>query len=419
MNSFLSKAIALFFGLFLLVYVGYQSFNMFYSPYQTETVTMGDYVRDIDLNGFFVRDEIALETAKTGVVSYHYKNAQKISKGATIASTYKTEQDLLTLKKIEVLKKDVEILKESQNKETIEGQKLDLLNTQILSAKSDLISQVDGNNFLNIDETSYLLMLLMNKVSVCVDNTLNFDSTIASLESQIEALNAKIPTDSNIIQSENSGYFSSTVDGYESVFTPDMLKDLSIEKVESILDNPQKQKTNSIGKLVNENYWSFVSLVPSKDIELVQKLYNNKSTVKIRFNSISTREVSATIKELITQKNEEMAVVVFSCAFIDEDIINMRFETPKLILGSHSGIIIPKTAIRLQDGVENEETGEVSDKVMGVNTLYGKTVKFKMVDVIYEDSYVVVSRPNVKTSYVTTYDQVIINGKDLNLPSPT
>lgn len=419
MNSFLSKALAAFFGLFLIVYVGYQSFVMFYNPYQTETVTLGDYVRDIDLNGFFVRDEALLDIQKSGVISYNYKNAQKISNGATIATVYENERDLLMLNRIDELNNQLEILKKAQDKDTIEGQKLDLLNTQIFSAKTDLISQVDQNDFSNISATSDLLTLLMNKVAVCIDNSLTFDSAISQLEGEINSLQLQIPTDVQTVATENSGYFSSATDGYENVFTNDILKDLSIEKVEEILDNPVKKETNSIGKLVGENTWKFVSLVPAKDIELLTKPYNDKATVKIRFNSVSTREIGAVIEQIITQKNEDMAVVVFSSSFIDEDIINMRFETPKLILGSQTGIIIPKSAIRLQDAVVDEETNEVSDKVMGVNILYGKTVKFKKVDVIYEDSYVVISRPNEKSSYVSIYDQVITNGKDINLPSPT
>ena len=38
----------------------------------------------------------------------------------------------------------------------------------------------------------------------------------------------------------------------------------------------------------------------------------------------------------------------------------------------------------------------------------------KELDIIYEDDYVVVSRQNEKSNYVSVYDKVIIDGKDLN-----
>lgn len=418
MNSFLSKVIAILMGIFILAYVGYQSFVALYNPYQSETVAMGEYVRDIDLNGFFIRDEIMLDVQKSGVVSYQFRNAQKISNGAVIANIYESEQDIINLKTIERLEKEKAILEEAHNKETIEGQKLDLLNSQIFSAKAELVRQVDENNFSNISTTFNDLMFLINKTAVCVNSELNYDETVASLQAQIDSLRGRLPAQNEVVTTPNSGYFSGVVDGYESVLTPELLKDLSVQKVEDILKNPPKETPQSIGKLVNENTWSFVSTVSNKDIDGLQKAYATDAFVKLRFNSASTREITVKISRIIEEKDKATSVVVFSGSYVDEDIINMRFETPKVILGSYSGIIIPKEAIRLQDGVVNEETGETADRVKGVNTLYGKTVKFKLVDVIYEDSYVLISRPNVKSSYVAGYDQVIIKGKDVNVPSP-
>ncbi|MFZ2538465.1 MAG: HlyD family efflux transporter periplasmic adaptor subunit [Oscillospiraceae bacterium] len=420
MNSVLSKVIASLLSLMLLAYVGFQSFVSLYNPYQSEIVNKGTYVSDVDLNGFFVRDEAVIGVKKEGVTSYSYKNGQKISKGATVASVYENEKDLYNLRNIEALKSQKLILEEAQNKKTIKGLKLDLLNSQISASKAELRKQVDENKFTNIDSVSNDLMLNINKIAVCVDNSVNYDQTIASLDSQITALKAQVPDQSGVITSETSGYFSNTADGYEDIFTLDMLDNLTIDSVKDYQGKQAKlakKESNSIGKIVYENYWYFVSTVPVKDAEVLSKPYNIKQTIKLKFNSKSTREIDATIEDIITKKGSDTAVVIFKSFYLDEDLINMRFETPKAVINSYSGVIIPKEAIRIQDGVKDEETGEVLNKVKGVYTLLGKTVRFKKVNPIYEDDYILISQQTDKSDYVSVYDQVILKGKNMNADS--
>ena len=68
----------------------------------------------------------------------------------------------------------------------------------------------------------------------------------------------------------------------------------------------------------------------------------------------------------------------------------------------------------MRDGVVDEETGQVLDKITGVYTLLGKTQRFKKVDIIYEDEFIVISKQTENSDYVSVYDQVIIKGKNLN-----
>lgn len=414
MNSVLSKIIASLVSVILLAYVGYQSFMAFYDPYQTEIVNIGSYVSDVDLKGFFVRDEEVISAKKEGVISYSYKNGQKISKGATVASVYQNEKDLYNLRTIESLKSQKAILQEAQNKEAIQGLKLDLLNSQISNSKAELRRQVDENNFTNIDAVFEDLMLNINKIAVCVDDTVSYDQTIAGLDNQIATLEAQIPQQSGVVASEASGYFSNTADGYENQFNFDMLDSLTVESVQALMNKPQTKEVDSVGKIVYQNYWYFVSTVSAKDVELLSKPYKKNQEIKIKFNSKSVREITASIEDIITQKDSETAVVVFKSFYLDEDLINMRFETPKAVISSYTGVIIPKEAIRVQDGVKDAETGEVLDRVKGVYTLLGKTARFKKVDVIYEDERILISKQSEKSDYVSVYDQVIIKGKNLN-----
>lgn len=413
MNSVISKIIASMLSLLLLAYVGYQSFVALYNPYQTELVSAGTYVTDVDLNGFFVRSEEIINIPKKGVISYNYKNAQKISKDATVAFSYQSEDDLFNLQKIEALKTQKSVLAEAQNKEAIKGVKLDLINNRISQSKAELRAQVDDNNFTNIEKVYESLLLNINKIAVCVDETVSYDSTISAIDSQIASLEAKLPTEISEIKTEKTGYFSNTIDGLEGDYSFDSISDITVAGVEEKMKKKTGESIDNIGKLVYENYWYFVSTVTQLEAEELAKPFNKKQPVKLKFNSKSTREITATIESISLEKDIEKAVVVFKSYYLDEDLINMRFETPKVIISSYDGIIIPKEAVRIQDGVKDEETGEVLDKVKGVYALFGKNVQFKKADIMHEDDFVLVSRPNNSSDYVSIYDQVIIRGKNM------
>lgn len=441
MNSIISKIIAVIIAVFLLVYVVYQSYESFYNPYVAETVSLGDYIESVDLSGFFIRSESQIDVVKSGAIYYNYRNAQKISNGVEIAKIYNSETDLYNLHQIEMLKKEKSVLERAANSEDIEGIKLDLLNRQISNYKAEIVRKIDEEDLTSIEDSYLNLMYSMNKGNKYINRDLSFDDAIAELDMKITLLEQNLPEQTETVVSGNSGYFSNVTDGLESVLSFESLDDMTVDKALTLIEQKPVSQTQSIGKLVNESYWYFAAVVPVSELEGISKAYHSNSGVKLKFNSKSTREVPAEITDIIEEKDNGNAVVVFKSNYMDEDLINMRFESPSVILGIHTGIIIPKEAIRLVDGEpaevissqlseiveleekENEErvleTAADTDKAettrqKGLYIMYGKEAKFRLVDVVYEDDYVVVSRINEKTSYVSSYDKVIIKGKDLN-----
>lgn len=416
MSSLASKITAILLSILLLSYIGYQVFTNLYDPYESEVVFQGTYTYDVDLNGFFVRNEVALQQKSQGVISYRFKNGEKIAKQTVVANIYNKEDDLYNIKAVEKLEQQKNLLVMAQDKQGMTGLQLDILSNQINASQNEIIKQVDDGDLSNLEKTYENLMLNMNKIAVFIDNTVNYDSAIVEIDRQIASYKAKIPDNTVDVSAEQSGYFSNYVDGYESVFTVGMLEKLTIKDVEAHLKKQEIKPSDNIGKVQLDANWYFVSLIKTKDIES----FKEGQVVNIKFDSKSTKKVATTVSQIITEKDNENSVVVFANDTVDEDFITMRFEKPKAIIDNHNGILIPKEAIRFSKVMKtkkNEETGEttqVEEEVKGVYTLFGQAVRFKEVDIVYEDSFITVSRPNIKSNYVTVYDRVITKGKDLN-----
>jgi len=408
MNSPGSKLAAVLLSFVLLAYVGYQAYAAFYKPYETEIVTIGHYVQDVNLEGFFVRDEVVLSAKKTGVVRYNYENADKVPKNAVIASFYDSENDLYNIRRMETLERQREILNQAQDRESVDGMKVDLLNKQNSATKLKLLTCVDSGDLTELDAVVEELMLGLDRFQAFVDKDLTYQSTVDSVSAEIETLRASIPQEKGTVTSDESGYFASLADGYEGIFTPELLEDLTVAQVEQFLEERETGVLDNVGKLLRDNRWYFVALMSEKDGERFGSAYENGWNVKLKFSSQSSREVTARIEEIISE--DQKTVIVFSSTYLDGDFAVMRFETPKAVIADYSGIIIPKEAVRIRketDGDGNEQN------VKGVYVQVGDSTRFKKADVIYEDSYVLISQPNVSEDYVANYDQVIIRGKDL------
>lgn len=406
MNS-ASKIVAFVLSLFMIAYVAYQSYQFFYNPYETEVVLKEQYMEDLELSGFFVRDEAAFAEPKQGVIGYPYKNAEKVAKGAVVANLYNSEEDLYKLQEADELTALKEILSKSQDSTQLQGVKLDLLVKQIAESKAELVKCVDENDFTDLKNIYLTLMSRMDQFNAYIDSSVSYEAMIASLDAQINVLRSSVSTTGESISSAESGYFSNVVDGYEMIFTPDILTDLTIAKAEELMDQKVSSVPNSIGKITRDANWSFVSVVTAKQAESFSK----GNTIKLHFHSLSTGEVSATVSQVITEKGNDKAVVIFTGNFLNDDFVNMRFEKPTVVVKNYTGIIIPKEAVRIRS-VEDSE-GNLSD-VKGVYVMVGTMVRFKQLEPIYEDDHVVVSKIVSNSNYVAIYDQVIIRGKDLD-----
>ena len=96
---------------------------------------------------------------------------------------------------------------------------------------------------------------------------------------------------------------------------------------------------------------------------------------------------------------------------MDSDFLTMRFETPRVLISSYSGIVIPKEAIRIRT-ITDDEGNTVQEKV--VYAMFGKSARARRLDIVYEDDDVIISSATGQSGYISAYDQVIIKGKELN-----
>ena len=113
-----------------------------------------------------------------------------------------------------------------------------------------------------------------------------------------------------------------------------------------------------------------------------------------------------TLERIVSETGRREAVLIFSTSTMPEGFSYARVQSVVIEKSTVTGYRIPTSALRMVDGKE------------GVYILYGSTVYFRRVEVIFEsDGYFIVAERDLSREDASEYlghsDTVISRGKDL------
>ncbi|MEG1027970.1 MAG: HlyD family efflux transporter periplasmic adaptor subunit, partial [Oscillospiraceae bacterium] len=265
MNSFSSKLITVLASILLLAYIIVQVATLLYNPYETEIVRNGIYEQDILLEGYFVRNEKSLEEQKNGVISYYFEDGEKVPNNAVIADVFQSEKELLNVKFLQRLDVEKNILENSSLKSG-ETPKLNVLNKDIRLLFTDLLLEIQSEDFTDLVNINDQLIYKLNRASVCIDSSINFNDSINEINNQITSLAASRSQSSHQVISNSSGYFASFVDGFEGLSYQNSTVDSILNTID-ILKKSSNSKSNSIGKVLSDSEWRFLGIVDASKAE--------------------------------------------------------------------------------------------------------------------------------------------------------
>lgn len=395
MNVKLSRWVALILALFALIFFGYQIYQFFHVPYRTEIAEMYTYTDEVALEGVVLKDEQLIEADYSGVIQYEYPNAQKVSEGAAIATVYSSQDELELHTRAQQLDERIAVLKELQSLSSGGGADLQNLHDSVEQEQSDLLYQIAQEEYGSLSQLSSDFLTQLLKLEKELDPDLDFQEELSALQQEREELKAP---EGQAIASPMAGYFTSTLDGYENVITPDSLETLSVEAVTSLLEDSQPAKTadNVIGKIIGSTDWQFAALIDTEELERIEE----GESVSLLFSGNETNLVEATVEQIDRRLEEDTSAVLLSSSIMNEQVIDLRKETPVLYFGSGRGLRVSRDAVRMQDGKT------------GVYINSGRVVRFRQIDIVYTAEDYVISELHDESEYLQLYDEIIIEGKD-------
>lgn len=378
---------------------------------EVENATYADVTDIAELTAFLFRDETTIPSAGSGTDCCLAGDGEKVRKGETVVVTYQDPANAETQKRISEIDKRIDVLEKSSLAAGEALTSISKLDDEIDELILALVRDVDDNALAKVLREQEELLILMNRRQAIVGSH-SYASELAKLYSEKQMLQESLMGEYFTSAAPISGYFYSTVDGYENVFTLDALSSLTVDGFyklsDSVPDGTLAEKSS--GKIVIGSTW-YVAVALDKR---TASGYSVGKTREMTFQYSNNIRLTMTLERIITQTDADTSVLIFSTKTMPDGFDYSRCQTVELPTAEYEGIKIPSSSLRVNNGVT------------GVYTLSGSRVVFKEAVIIYEYGGYVICRiptnPNYPSRhdvaynskvYLSLHDAVIVSGTDI------
>ena len=394
---------SLFFA-FVACFVGAMAYQIYFSlKFDYDVAVVSDDVMEKKAEGVGVifKDEFLLDdSGYIGMAKNNFSSGSRVAANSEVAKLYKSKDDILKFKKLKFLENELNFLREAQSPGALQDVDIKSLNKQMRADYYSLERDLKSGNFSKIVELKERITTLFNKRQIITNQVANFNDAIEKISDESDRLKQAISSQPKSIITPVSGYFVDCVDGYENVCMLKCLNDFDFEGIERIYNDCfENSSQDKIGKIITTPTLFLKVVLPTK-LLADAKLY---SECRIKFDKTG-EDVVANLYELNINRDCEKSLATFKIDVMTEKLSKIRASKVEVIFHTYRGIKVPKAALKSD-----------SEGQLGVYVLNNMLMKFKKVDVMFEDENNVICSNNFENdvSYLRTYDKIITRGKDL------
>ena len=366
-------------------------------PYQFTVAYTDTMETSVDAAGWVVRSEQPVAGAE-GVVQLKRGQGEKVANGKEIAVVYQDETYVENQEELLQVKNDLSALQYATYSESPSGTALE---DQMLSAMTSLRTAASSGNYSSLSEQTetYRKLVLRREYLLSSEATAAMTQAAADLQARYDDLQS-YQSGATSIKAQESGLFSSYVDGYETLLTPDKLDGLSPKDLAAFSQLTPSTDANVLGKLVTDSIWYYAVTVPG---DCVTRFAVGDS-VDVFFNSLSETFPMEVFQ--VGEVQEDQVVIVLRSSQDDDKAEDLRQESGRVIFYSSEGIRVPKEALRVS-----------KDGERGVYVVVSQKARFRPVKILAEDenSYLVKADPTDEedTRILRAGDEIVLASEEL------
>lgn len=378
----------------IAAYFGYSVVTSIHQPLTTAAVMEYEAGSGYYAAGFVVRDETVIES-EYGITVLTAKEGARVAAGEPVATGYLTGDAQDRQSRITELTSQLEQLNYAyRSSSSIADQAA--LDSEIVSDLTAFSRYVSRRDMNSIADLSPELKGLVLRRSSDESATTVIAAQITATQNELESLRSEAEQDTRTVAAPSAGYFSGTVDGYESVLTPKRLDSLSVQDYNTL--EPEAIPEHTAGKLISGNTWYYVTAVPSGELGELAK----GDRVKVTFARDFYDEIEMTVSR-ISENQAGFRLLVLSCDRYMQNVTLLRQQSADIVFVSHAGLRVPKSAVHVD---KNSQPG--------VYVFEGATAVWKPIQILHDngESYVV-ELDRTSTSNLWPGDEVIVGAKNL------
>ena len=404
-DRFIIQTISAVLCLFLLIHVTFHSVNLDSNPYQTEVALTYSISDSAEASGVIVREEQVISgQASGGVVSYQQSDGTVVRKGSVIAEVYNSSNDISIRRQIRALEEQIAALSKVSDARSAEYSSTETINRQINAEIDDYIALIHQGQVSDLSDSKAELLYLLSQKDVVMGEAESYASRITQLQTEVDSLNTRLSGSLVQYTSPEIGYFARMTDGYEAVLTPNSINTMTVEQLRTFSREKVVFHNSNLGKIVTDHHWYYAAVLPAADAEK----FILGDTVYLNFNMYNITQIPFTVKEVRTDESDpDHCMVLLSTSHMVPELLMVRNPSVQIDFTSYTGLRIPAKAKRYEG------------QQVGVYVQDGDVVRFKTINIIYENSEFILcgANPDLERP-LEIYDQVIVEGTDLSDGKP-
>lgn len=378
----------------LFLYIGGNFVVSHYRPVETSPAIQVSMDDSITSTGYFFRDEQLVDVGDVSMAVYNYADGDKIAYEAPLVTIYKNQKSLQNSQELKEVTSSIEQLEALQNNSYVTN--TSQIDQKITTALSEIGDLVDSASFSQLPESLSQLRSYALKSGSMTGDISDIGERLSDLYKKQTKLERALKGKTMEINSEYAGYFSQSTDGYEQIFTTDLIDGMTAASFEELIS--KRPRGSESCKIISEYNWYYATVLSATDAERMEV----GQAVTLRFSQPSDH-VSATVYAIRPdEESPEDVLVIFTSDDMNKDLVSMRKEVGDIVLDSYTGLKIPKEAVRMKDDQP------------GVYVLNGTVASFKTIEMLYTGpDYYIVKQNVIGNDSLVVNDDVIVHAKDV------
>lgn len=391
----------------LCIYFGFHVVNTLHDDY--ESVRAFRYVAtdSVKVDGVLIRQEQVITNGE-GILEMTRAEGEKVGVGQTLALVYRDSSAQDNQAELEDMEQEIALLElvRQDNGTVASAASMD---EAIIRALVSLRSSVGRDHYGELETQVQAIKANVLKRGYTYGDPATAEalsSRLRELTSRRAELTATAATATRKIIADQSGTFSSHVDGYEGCLNPKDALSFTPAALKTALGSMQVP-VGAVGKIITSDRWYFAVNMSG---DAAARL-NRGDTTTLRFDGDFGTDVDMKV-EHISAPEEGLVTVVFSSNRYMSQVTLLRRQTAELLFHSWSGLRLPKNAVHMEKITTVDEDTQIESFTtrLGVYAVVGGRAEFKGVEIVTEgEDYYVVRPTGTGGKVLRAGDEVIIN----------
>ena len=386
--------LAILFIAAIAVYVASGIWSGLSAPLRTVQAVEYESGVGCSLHGYIVREEQTLSGVMP-LTNTTVTEGQKVARGQTVAMGYADASARQRHSRIIALEKELAELENavSESMTTLDQASMD---AEIRSQLLRLAAALGNHDLEAVGQLAPSFKGIVLRRNATESDIAVISAKTESCRAELEALRLAGESDIYTVDAPFGGYFSTTVDGLETVLTPESLSLMTPSSLEQ--SRPQPLPANTIGKIIHGETWYYVACVATEDADALTV----GDRVTVIFDGAGGLQCTMTVHN-IGQSEDGRCVLSLSCDYYLPQMTALRQIDAQLQFDTISGLRVPKEAVHVS-----------SDGEVGVFVLESAVVKWKRIVILHDNGETyTVQLDRASTQNLWPGDEIILSTDEL------